>query len=201
MCGRCGSATLHTLSVSEDSTVTMFDADGIETEESAEYHLFRCNGCLDISLYVWSALNEPGTEFGEKVYPFTYRHSTDLTIPNEVRDACKEAEKVKDRGSTAYAVMVRRVLEIIVRERGIDERNLFKAIVALSGRDSLPPTLIEAFAILRKLGNAAAHSADEKLNSIHADFIEWLLNRLLDHFYIAPARIRYYEMFLDLNKD
>jgi Domain of unknown function (DUF4145) len=82
--------------------------------------------------------------------------------------------------------MVRQVLEVIVREQGIQEPNLFRAISTLSKRGSIPPFLFEAASLLRTLGNAGAHSKDERLNAIHTGMIKWLLTILLEYLYFVP---------------
>ncbi|NMV41997.1 hypothetical protein [Ralstonia insidiosa] len=143
-CHRCRSVTVHSLLHTEQSDVDYRDTDGIVDYEGGVYSLFRCKGCGQVALYLWSSFHDPGSEFGERVYPVAERHFSAADVPALVLDAYQEAEKVKNHSIVAYVVMVRRTLEIIAHDQGISERSLARSLAVLSGRQGVPKFISEA---------------------------------------------------------
>lgn len=197
-CDRCGGATIHSLLCVEESDVEYTDADGYSNVEPAVYRVFSCNGCRRISLYVWSHLHSPHTEVGEREYPTVKLQSG---LPPSVQSAYMEAKGVKNGSDAAYAIMVRRVLEIVTLDRGIRCRNLALSLSELIKREQLPPALAEAVTLMRTFGNTAAHNKDQAINRLHTDMMERLLDALLEHIYMIPADIAMFKLLVGINDD
>lgn len=198
ICARCGVATTHGLVCSEDSDYQYCDAEGYDAIEPATYNAFRCEGCTQISMYMWSAFHNPRSEFGERVYPLNT--SENSGVPAAVRVAYAQAERVRLHSSSAYAVLARRVLEVIARDRGIPERNLSRSMSLLADTGQIPPLLAEAATLIRTFGNSAAHASGDVINGLHVQMIEKFLAVLIDHLYVAPAALHEFKMMLGLDE-
>lgn len=199
ICCRCGLATIHLLLCSEESDYRYFDADGFYAHEPATYNVFRCDGCTQITMYIWSALHSPGSEFGERTYPEVV--AQDPGIPCDIASAYRAAERVKRHSNDAYAIMARKVLELIARDQGVRVRSLSKAMSILAGTGVIPPLLAEAATLIRTFGNTAAHSSEPTLNALHVSLIEKFLHVLIEYVYVAPAALHEFKVLLDIDSN
>lgn len=199
ICCRCGIATIHKLLRSEESDYRYFDAGGHYGHEPATYNLFKCDGCMQISMYIRSAFHSPESEFGERIYPEVV--AQDSGIPANVALAYREAERIRQNSNGAYAVMARKVLELIAKEQGVRGRNLAKAISSLADRGVIPPFLAEAATLIRIFGNAGAHSSDNPINALHVSLIEKFLAVLVEYVYVAPAALHELKIALDIDQN
>lgn len=91
-------------------------------------------------------------------YPRQLIDFDSTNLPSEILDSLREA--VLCHGSGAYrasALMVRRVLEELCKERSAEGKDLFARLEALRQSVVLPEELLQAAHELRVLGNDAAH--------------------------------------------
>lgn len=72
----------------------------------------------------------------------------------------------------AAAIMVRKTLEELCRDRGATGPNLKERIKALEGRVIVPKELLEGADDLRLLGNDAAHIESQEFNQVGKDEVE-----------------------------
>ncbi|MFD1710509.1 DUF4145 domain-containing protein [Ottowia sp. GY511] len=192
-CDRCRTATVHTLLHTVESDVEFCDADGYKGHEPATYRLLQCDGCSRVSVYVWSALHSPHSQFGEREYPGKVPELSEA--PALVRKAFHQAERVRSVSNEAYAVKARAVLETIVRDRGVEQRNLAQGLAILADQEAIPPLLAKAATYIRLLGNAAAHSVEVSFTENHVRMIETFVAALINHLYIWPTA---FQEFSDL---
>ncbi|KLN57476.1 DUF4145 domain-containing protein [Variovorax paradoxus] len=198
-CHRCDTATVHSLLCRADSDVERCDAEGYKSYEPATYSIFQCDGCTRISVYIWSAFHSPLSEFGEQDYPPGF---LDIRgAPAAVSLAYQQAEHVKSRSKVAYAVLARKVLDAIVKDRCAEERNLSRALNVLATRGEIPSLLAEAANHIRLFGNAAAHEANMHITEIHVQMIDKFLAVLVDHLYTAPTALKEFKVLLDMDGD
>jgi hypothetical protein len=88
-------------------------------------------------------------------------------IPTEIIATFEEAITCHSVGTyRAAAIMVRRTLEELCRERGATGATLKDRIKSLSAKVIMPKELIEALDDLRLLGNDAAHVESQEYNTI-----------------------------------
>lgn len=79
-------------------------------------------------------------------------------LPTDVLAAIEEAITCHAQGCyVASAMMVRKTLEEVCRDRGAEGENLKQRIAALGGKVVLPQALLDGLDDLRLLGNDAAH--------------------------------------------
>lgn len=183
-CCRCNLSTAHALIGQSESDYEYIDAEGSKCFEPATYRNFQCNNCSQVSLYVWSAFNNPLSNFGEQVYPVSEVLMTGT--PTLVNAAYMQALEVKPHSKVAYLVLARRVLDAIVNDQKLQGRNLADALSIWATKGGIPPLLVEATDIIRKLGNQAAHEVDNDFNELHVQLIEKSLTTLIEYIYIMP---------------
>lgn len=194
-CERCDQITKQCVLVYTETEVEYIDVDGCRSYDFGIYRFVRCQRCKDIALFLWSTANEPDSEFGEVVYP--QKKEKWVGIPETVRTALIEAEKVKHHSVVAYVIMACRVLESIAVERGLTNRSLARALMRLSENGTIPPLLAEAAEIIRELGNAGAHSSGEQFDGFHIYMIDTFLPLLIDYIYITPVSLSSYKEYFN----
>jgi hypothetical protein len=96
-----------------------------------------------------------------------------VNVPAQVLAALEEA--ITCHASSCYiaaAIMVRKTLEELCRERGATGPNLKGRIKALQTKVILPPELLEGLDDLRLLGNDAAHVESQEYNQVGREEVE-----------------------------
>src|SRR6266702_1621563 len=88
-------------------------------------------------------------------------------IPQPVVDALNEAITCRADGCfTASAIMVRKTLELLCRDRGAEGGDLKKRLQALGKKAVLPQELLDRLDELRLLGNDAAHVESQAYDQV-----------------------------------
>src|SRR6266702_4080596 len=88
-------------------------------------------------------------------------------IPQPVVDALNEAITYRADGCfTASAIMVRKTLELLCRDRGAEGGDLKKRLQALGKKAVLPQELLDRLDELRLLGNDAAHVESQAYDQV-----------------------------------
>jgi hypothetical protein len=91
-------------------------------------------------------------------------------IPERIRSSLDEAITCHAEGCyMASAIMVRRTLEELCKDKGIKADNLKKRIKGLKTVVVLPSGLLEALDELRLLGNGAAHIESKEYDKVGKD--------------------------------
>lgn len=94
-------------------------------------------------------------------------------VPASVVSALEEAITChSNQCYTAAAIMVRKTLEELCRERGAKGLNLKKRIEELRNKVVLPQELLEGMDNLRLLGNDAAHIESQEFNEVGQEEVE-----------------------------
>ena len=96
-----------------------------------------------------------------------------VNMPAQVLAALEEA--ITCHASSCYvagAIMVRKTLEELCRERGATGPNLKERIKALQAKVILPSELLEGLDDLRLLGNDAAHVESQEYNQVGKEEVE-----------------------------
>ncbi len=96
-----------------------------------------------------------------------------VNVPTQVLGALEEA--IACHANSCYvaaAIMVRKTLEELCRERGATGPNLKERLKALQSRVILPPELLDGLDDLRLLGNDAAHVESQEYNQVGKEEVE-----------------------------
>jgi hypothetical protein len=108
-------------------------------------------------------------------------------VPDNVARDFREALECLAAGHHFGAALVgRRVLQVLARERGGKGGNLAEEIASLED-DVLPPLLKKAATQIRLIGNRAAHAEDVDQPAVKA--LLSFLSAVLHHVYVLPAQI------------
>jgi hypothetical protein len=129
----------------------------------------------DCRSHVFIVMRPEGNDrwVSEAVYPPETINFDTTNLPSEVLAAFEEAVSCHAQNcQTAAAMMVRKTLEEVCRDRGAEGRTLQKRIEALSSRVVLPQVLLEGLDALRLLGNDAAHVESRDYEQVGSEEVE-----------------------------
>jgi signal recognition particle subunit SEC65 len=157
------------------------------------WHLFSCPVCNNVTLKKVSWFSEDIDHMGrpipteEILYPPTTRKSANM--PDKVFGAFESAIKVRHIDGAICALSLRRTLEMMCKDLGATEGDLYLKLQSLSQRGVLPPILGEMATVLRKLGNDAAHADDAEFPK---DVVEAMIDftqTILEYVYRLPQAL------------
>jgi hypothetical protein len=160
------------------------------------YYVATCDACKELLLYV----NHPphddcsdrfeGSVVEETILAWPEAGGSHDAVPEAVRGYYEEAVLVRKSSLNSYATNIRRALEAICADRGIDNGiPLGKRLQMLAFRDELAPRLNDMTILLKKVGNIGAH-ADRKVTSDEARLIDKVFKLIVDYFYNIPNEIK-----------
>jgi hypothetical protein len=174
------------------------------------YQLLMCPICRSVTLVqtygdeemIRPSYNGADDEYYEKdtiLYPSNAIDGQ--SMPKNVKEAFESALKVKNVDSTACTLLLRRTLEIILKDQGATRWGLAEMIEEVAANGILPEALKEASFFAKKFGDSAAHgnelTADEhELNEL-IEFIEYII----EYLYIIPARIQQFKGKIEHRED
>jgi Domain of unknown function (DUF4145) len=114
-------------------------------------------------------------------------------VPAAVRECYEEALLVRKSSLNSYATNIRRALEAICTDRGIENGipriPLGKRLQMLAFRDELALRLNDMTLLLKEGGNIGAH-ADRKITSEEARLIDKVFKLIVDYFYNVPNEMK-----------
>lgn len=172
----------------------------VDAQELADYSLeipsgdryrvafHRCPRCehplLTLQEWEWDGhLGEPS-----RVYP-PHGDTISSTLPAPLRSAFDEAVTCyRSKAFTAAAVMCRKTLEGICKERGITERNLATALTKLRDAGTIDARLFEWADQLRLFGNDAAHDLSVTIEGPDARDIIDFTKALIEYVFTFQER-------------
>ena len=150
-----------------------------------EFSLFQCLACRLPILWQVSGLAEDDME--HIVYPEPYH--LDASIPANLRQECEKVRTCLTSGEfTAAVVMVRRVLEGICMDHGIEEPNLARALATLRSTGRIDEMLSGWAEVLRMLGNQGAHYGKALVTRQDAEDGLEFAETLLEYIYVLRRR-------------
>jgi hypothetical protein len=116
---------------------------------------------------------EPATHELVASYPAERLDFDSTNIPASVTKALEEAITCHANGCfIASAIMVRKALEELCRERGATGGNLRDRLRNLATKIVLPQELLDGLDDLRLLGNDAAHIESQEFNTVGQQEVE-----------------------------
>ena len=156
--------------------------------EHEDWHIFECPVChkpVVISEYALDAMDFEATRTVE--YP-TIAVSHD-GVPKEIYTAYESAVKTKGIDYAICLLSLRRVLEMICKEKGAKGNTLEKKIDDLIEKKVLPPMIGEACWIIRQMGNDAAHADKVDVFGVEVDQVIGYVGSIIDYLYSMPYRV------------
>lgn len=156
--------------------------------EHEYWHVFECPVChkpVLISEYCFDAqesMPEIKTE-----YP-TIAVSRD-GVPKDIYSAFESAVKTKGIDYSICLLSLRRVLEMICKDKGAEGRDLEKKIDDLIEKKIFPPMIEDACWIIRQMGNDAAHADKIAVYTYDIDQVIGYVATIIDYLYSLPYRV------------
>ncbi|MFT3788351.1 MAG: DUF4145 domain-containing protein [Tepidisphaeraceae bacterium] len=105
---------------------------------------------------------------------------------------------MKQLAPNAFAVMIRRALEEICDDRGVNGRNLVEKLRELAKRGDMPPTLAEVTTVLRTLGNVGAHVSGASITVPQTWAIDEFFRAIVEYVYVAPHKLASFRKKLEV---
>jgi hypothetical protein len=192
-CPHCGNVATQHLVYEQYFETYGYKQDGTRTESDipSKYFVAVCETCGEILIYLAEGYIPDAKEFVEAGLMWPPRPGfLDKNVPKNVRECYEEASLVKHLSPNAFAVLLRRALEMIADEQGATRGTLYQRLKDLADQGKLPPLLIDMTDILRLLGNKAAHMAEDNVQPGHVDIIDDFFNTVVEYIYIAPGKLK-----------
>ena len=124
------------------------------------------------------------------VWPERKKRKLHESVPNTVGRFYLEALRVKDRSPSSFAVQIRRSLEAICKDRGVQGRNLDQQLKQLTSQGIIPSIIAEIADELRLLGNIGAHADDLRVTSEQVQAMDDFFHLVIEYVYIAPHKLK-----------
>lgn len=187
-CRHCGNISKMEIigNVSEDHST--YDPDyGHSPDCSTTYSVLKCPACekVNIVTYFW----HDGMESEEEIsyeFLFPQNPSYPLGLPEKILNAYKAAEKVKTIEVNAYAILMRRLLEMVCLDKGAGNGSLAEMLKELADKNEIPEKLVKVALGLKNFGNIGAHAGSGELTQREIPIVSALSSAILEYLYSAP---------------
>lgn len=170
----------------------------LNEEYEVEVLLLECQECHNASLHLSEFVPDPSTNsyrssITRRLWPNPPRELSDA-VPLDLRREYGQARICFEaRAYTAAAVMVRRTLEGVCIENGIDDKPLVRGLQKMRSDGLIDEKLFEWAQALRVLGNEGAHYSKKQVSQEDAQDALELAEALLDYLYVLTAKFRQFQ--------
>ncbi len=163
--------------------------------EDKIWHIFECPVCnspVIISEYIeYIQYSEceyrPAYPMRTTEYP-TIAISAD-GVPEEIYSAFESAVKTRGIDHAICLLSLRRVLEMICKDKGETKGKLAEKVNALVDKKILPPMIGDACWIIREMGNAGAHADNINVYASDIEQVIAFVSAIIDYLYSLPHRV------------
>ena len=168
-----------------------------------QYEMFACPICHKVTLretYGDETMIE-GYEnpvYGNEkniLYPLNSIDSA--SVPEKIKNAYEAALKTKGVDKYIGLMVLRRTLELILKDQGATKWGLKGKIEEIAAQGKLPDTLKEASALAKLLGDTAAHDKEIEVDNYDVEAIAEFLGFIIEYLYVVPDKINMYKKHLD----
>ena len=168
-----------------DSTGKVIDYHFIEGED---WYIFECPVCKKpvlISLYFCDDYTKP--LYSQIEYP-TVAVQKD-GVPINIYNAFESAIKTKKLDPAICLLSLRRVLEMICKDKGAEGKNLYSKIKDLVSKNIFTPSIDDACWIIRQLGNKAAHADNDNFHIYEIEQVIEYIALIIEYLYSMPYHV------------
>ena len=187
-CRHCGNISKMEIIGTVNDDHTEIDPEyGPMTEWGIYYSVLKCPACQKINIvsYTWY----DGIESEDEIsYDFLYPQNASYPIglPEKILTAFKAAEKVKSIDVNAYAILMRRLLELVCLDRSATSGTLASMLKELANKKEIPDKLVKVASGLKDFGNIGAHAGSGELTEQEIPIVNALCIAILEYVYSAP---------------
>lgn len=151
------------------------------------YSVLKCPACKKINIvsYDW----HDGIESEDEIsYDFLYPQESKYPIglPENILSSYKAAEKAKSIDVNAYAILMRRLLELVCLDRKATSGNLNSMLKELADKNEIPDKLVNVAKGLKNFGNIGVHAGIGELTKQEIPIVNALSKAILEYVYSAP---------------
>jgi hypothetical protein len=187
-CRHCGNISKMEIVGNVNDDHTYVDPEyGPMTENGTLYSVLKCPACEKINIvsYNW---HDGMESYDEISYDFLYPQNVNYPIglPEKILTAYKAAEKVKSIDVNAYAILMRRLLELVCLDRSAKVGTLASMLKELSDKNEIPAKLVKVATGLKDFGNIGAHAGSGELTEKEIPIVNALCSAILEYVYSAP---------------
>ncbi len=156
--------------------------------EQEDWYVFACPVChkpVIISEYTFG----DGVCGAESKIEYPTIAVSPIGVPKEIYSAYEAAVKTKGIDHAICLLSLRRVLEMMCKDKGAKGNNLEEKITFLINEKILPPMVEDACWVIRKLGNAGAHADNLKIYISELEQVIGYVATIIDYLYSLPRRV------------
>lgn len=156
--------------------------------EHEDWYIFECPVCnrpvvirqdtFDIASYTYRPVT---------VYPSVLMSPEG--VPKEIYSAFEAAIRTKGIDYAICLLSLRRVLEMICKEKGAVGKDLEKMIEDLIATGVLSPAFSDACWVIRQLGNSAAHADKADIYAYQVEQTIEFVSTIINYLYSMPVRV------------
>lgn len=188
-CGHCSNiAPMESIGHVFIDTTNQYSSDPYpEPDNGIYYDILICPACEreNIVKYFWHDLMDEEEDVSyEYLYPLD--NNIPAGLPKEISKSFKAAQKVKIIDANSYALLIRRLLELICYDRGAKGKTLSQKLKFLSDEGEIPSKLVNIAKGLRLFGNIGAHGPEGTLSEKEIPILTNLIKSILEYIYTAP---------------
>lgn len=166
------------------------------SSKKLNFDTLKCNNCSGYVMALWSANDMSSGIHDYQLLPWSLRvENFPEYWPASVGNYWMQARRsLTDENWDAATIMARSALQVALRDRGAEGKNLKQEIDDLADKGILPAIMKEWSHNVRELGNESAHPQPEQIptNKEDAKDIVSFLDFLLEYLYKLPKRIEDY---------
>ncbi len=187
-CRHCGNISrMEIIGNVEDLTTDVDPEYGEMNEYGTIYSVLKCPACekTNVVSYDWW----DGIESEDEVsYDFLYprKPTYPIGLPENILSSYKAADKVKTIDVNAYAILMRRLLELVCLDRKAKSGTLAAMLKELADKNEIPSKLVDVAKGLKNFGNIGAHAASGTLTKEEIPIVNALSKAILEYVYSAP---------------
>lgn len=151
------------------------------------YYMMKCPVCGRVTLFqkYWSSAGEDEEEI---LYPTTSVNYTE--VPASIKNAFDSAVQTKGIDQAICVLSLRRVLEMICKDRNAKSGDLSFQIDDLISKKVLPEMLRDVLYVIRKYGNEAAHGDSASFSLYDVEQLIDYVATVINYLYSLPARVK-----------
>ncbi|MEX0290735.1 MAG: DUF4145 domain-containing protein [Flavobacteriaceae bacterium] len=199
-CPRCGNLTTLRLEHEHEIEEDLFDEDNrYATFGYNCYYFFSCSSCNRASIYAYFFTNPVDEKVSELDLIYPVVKDVSYFLPKKVKKNYLEAKKVRNISAVSFAILIRKSLEQICRDKQAKGSNLSQMIRDLSKREILPRKMTELATLIRHLGNASAHDS-YPVDFWDVDLLDELFHFITDYIYVIDRSIETIKSKWGINK-
>lgn len=184
-CGHCGNVAPFTIKA-VDSRVVERSHELMTWDAGDVFQIMECPSCRGV-IFGKYAYHEhfcdEGVEY-QILYPT--ERGFPIGLPDSVSKAFEAAQSVKNINANSLGVSLRRVMEVVCKDRGAIGKTLNEQLQDLSKRKEIPSKLVDVANGVRNLGNVGAHAGLGELTSEEVSILDDLTRAILEYVYSAP---------------